>query len=491
MAVAAVLDYIKDTILLGGTQFLNFLRAHSNDPFVQTLAAPWRWTINSRFYAAVTDNPAHQLFPPQRVISDQLFAIPITLTLITLYGMFVWPYPRSGRVKQVLAFFLLLVLLGEPLLFNCPTVLIHYVSTVTAVATATRMIDLYYVQPWTKVPSRYYLTQKAARDAADTTARSKKTDSTSTSTKATALTTDQTNPTTVAAGSNADTVDFFKWDKDRFQGEMWSPVRKPTGKKSSASFGYSWKDLLPSFLVYYTVFDAIIYYMSFYTAPEMLAAPTLEYGFMVFVICAYVIYNIRTAVYVNAIAFSAWTGLRADPREWTMLDAKMPLFAYSPADFWVNWQTLFRYIWVDLGFNPVQRFCKKHLGPERLGRRGSQWAREVLPVYAVFSLSAAMHAYIVYTLWRESGWSQIAYFLIQATGVVITKAIERSPVGKAIQRSYNNGSHMRQRAMRGVGILLMAFYHLMTAPFFIHPYQKQGMWNDVRDMSYLVRTFGK
>ncbi|KAF9911011.1 hypothetical protein EC991_004883 [Linnemannia zychae] len=480
MSSANTLDSLKNTMLLGCTQFLNFLRVHSNDPLVQTLAAPWRWTINSRFYAVVTNKPAHQLFPPQRVISDQLFGIPIAVALIVLYGMFVWPYPRSGRVKQVVAFFLLLVLLGQPLLFTCPTVLIHYASTVTAVATATRLIDLYYVQPWTGVSSRYYLTQKAARDATVATVRS----------KATGLTTDQSNLTT-AAGSNAGTIDFFHWDMDRFLGELWAPMRKPTGKKSPPSFGYSWKDLLPSFMIYYAIFDGIIYYMSFYTAPEMLAAPTLEYGFLVFVVCAYVIYNIRTAVFVNAIAYSAWTGLRADPREWTMLDAKMPLFAYSPADFWVNWQTLFRYIWVDLGFNPVQRFCKKHLGPERLGRRGSQWAREILPVYAVFSLSAVMHAYIVYTLWREPGWSQIAYFLIQATGVVVTKAIERSPIGKVIQRSYSNSSRTKQRAMRGVGILLMAFYHLVTAPFFIHPYQKQGMWNDVRDMSYFVRTFRK
>ncbi|KAG0278470.1 hypothetical protein BGZ95_003931 [Linnemannia exigua] len=485
---AAVLGHILESAHHGGAQFLHFLRTHSNDPIVQTLATPWRWTIHSSFYAAVTDKHAHQLFPPHRVIGDLLFVVPTTASLIILYGMFIWPYPRSSRVKQVIAFFLLLVQLGMPLLFTCPTVLIHYVTTVTAVATATRMIDLYYVQPWTKVAGRYHLTLKAAQAA---TARSKKTDSpspTRTSRATTALRTDQTN---TMARSNTDQDEFFKWDMDRFQLEMWSPMRKPTGKKPLPSIGYSWKDLLPSFLVCYTVFDAIIYYMSFYTAPEMLAAPTLEYGFLVFVVCAYVIYNIQTAVYVNAIAYSAWTGLRADPAEWTMLETKMPLFAYSPADFWVNWQTLFRYIWVDLGFNPVQRFCKKHLGPERLGRRGAQWAREILPVYAVFFLSAVMHAYIVYTLWREPVWSQMAYFLIQATGVVITKAIERTPVGKLIQQEYNHGSPVKQRAMRGVGILMMVFYHLVTAPFFIHPYQKQGMWNDVRDMSALVRAFRK
>ncbi|KAG0372197.1 hypothetical protein BGX24_000577, partial [Mortierella sp. AD032] len=177
--VAAVLGHILDSAHHGGAQFLHFLRTHSNDPIAQTLATPWRWTINSNFYAAVTHKHAHQLFPPHRVISDQLFAVPIIAALVALYGMFIWPYPKSGRVKQVVAFFLLLVLLGGPLLFTCPTVLIHYVTTVTAVATATRMIDLYYVQPWTGISGRYYLTQKAAQGFADSTARSKKTDSSS------------------------------------------------------------------------------------------------------------------------------------------------------------------------------------------------------------------------------------------------------------------------------------------------------------------------
>ncbi|KAF9156720.1 hypothetical protein BG015_002079 [Linnemannia schmuckeri] len=358
--------------------------------------------------------------------------------------------------------------------------------TVASIATVTRMVDLYYVQPWTGIPSRYFLASRAARAAKDATARSKKTDSSSSSP---ILTKSTTTTTTTLTGPIVETGDPLHWEKDRFQGELWSPMRKQTGKKSAPSIGYSWKDLLPPFLVYFTIFDSIIYFMSFYTASEMLSSPTLEYGLMVLAVCSFVIFYIRTTVFLTAIVYSASTGKRADPREWTMLNSKLPLFAYSPTDFWVNWQTLFRYIWVDLGFNPVQRFCRKHLGPERLGRRGSQWAREILPVYAVFFLSGVMHAYIVYALWREPIWSQVAYFMIQATGVVISKAIERSSVGKAIQRTYNGGSPMKQRVMRGGGILVMLVYHLVTAPFFIHPYQKQGMWLDIQQMSALVRTF--
>ncbi|KAF8942001.1 hypothetical protein BGZ47_006968 [Haplosporangium gracile] len=407
------------------------------------------------------------------------------IALVVLYGMFVWPLPRSGRVKQILAFPFILVLLFVPLLYTCPTVFFHFAMTVASIATVTRMVDLYYVQPWTGVPSRYFLASRTARAMKDASARSKKTDSSSSSPTSTKSTTTTITPT----GSIVETGDSLHWDKDRFQGELWSPMRKQTGKKSASSIGYSWKDLLPPFLVYYTIFDSIIYFMSFYTASEMLSSPTLEYGLMVLAVCSFVIFYIRTTVFLTAIVYSASTGERADPIEWTMLDSKLPLFAYSPTDFWVNWQTLFRYIWVDLGFNPVQRFCRKHLGPERLGRRGSQWAREVLPVYAVFFLSGVMHAYIVYALWREPIWSQMAYFMIQATGVVVSKAIERSPVGRAIQRTYNNGSPMKQRVMREGGILVTLVYHLVTAPFFIHPYQKQGMWLDIQQMSALVRAF--
>ncbi|KAG0311823.1 hypothetical protein BGZ97_011614 [Linnemannia gamsii] len=360
--------------------------------------------------------------------------------------------------------------------------------SVASIATVQRMVDLYYVQPWTGVPSRYFLVSRAARAAEDATARSKKTDSSSASSSPTSTKATTTMATT---GSIVETGDPLHWDKDRFQGELWSPMRKQTGKKSAPTIGYSWKDLLPPFLIYYTIFDLIIYFMSFYTASEMLSSPTLEYGLMVVAVCSFVIFYIRTTVFLTAIIYSASTGNRADPREWTMLVSKLPVFAYSPTDFWINWQTLFRYIWVDLGFNPVQRFCGKYLGPDRLGRRGSQLAREVLPVFAVFLLSGIMHAYIVYALWREPIWSQLAYFGIQAMGVVVSKAIERSAVGRAIQQSYNDGSAMKRRLMRGVGILLMLVYHLVTAPFFIHPYQKQGMWLDIKDMSALVRSFKK
>ncbi|KAK3822038.1 MAG: hypothetical protein JOS17DRAFT_331689 [Linnemannia elongata] len=487
-AIEAALAQLQHT----GGHFLAFLRTHSDLPIVHILATPWRWTTSSAFFTAVTSKSttSPQLLPHNRVVPDAFFVCSTMTALIVLYGMFVWPYPKSGRAKQILAAPFILVLLLVPLLCTCPTTFFHFAMSVASIATVTRMVDLYYVQPWTGVPSRYFLVARAARAAQDEAARSKKSDSPSASspisTKGTATT-----ATTTTTGSIVETGDPFHWDKDRFQGELWSPMRKQTGKKSPPTIGYSWKDLLPPFLVYFTIFDFIIYFMSFYTASEMLSSPTLEYGLMVLAVCSFVIFYIQTTVFLTAIVYSASTGNRADPREWTMLVSKLPLFAYSPTDFWINWQTLFRYIWVDLGFNPVQRWCRKHLGPERLGRQGSQLAREILPVYAVFCLSGIMHAYIVYALWREPIWSQVAYFMIQATGVVISKAIERSSVGRAVQRVYNGGSPMKQRVMRGSGILMMVVYHLVTAPFFIYPYQKQGMWLDIQQMSALVRAFRK
>ncbi|KAG0075478.1 hypothetical protein BGZ90_009850 [Linnemannia elongata] len=490
VAIEAALTQLQHT----GGQFLAFLRTHSDLPIVHVLASPWRWTTNTTFFTAVTtkSTTSPQLLSHNKVIPDALFVGSIMTALIVLYGMFVWSHPKSGRVKQILAAPFIVVLFLVPLLYTCPIVFFHFALTVASIATVTRMVDLYYVQPWTGVPSRYFLAARAAQAAKDETARSKKSGassaSSSTSIKATARTA-ATKTTTMTTGSIVETGDPFHWDKDRFQGELWSPMRKQTGKKSPPTIGYTWKDLLPSFLVYFIIFDSVIYFMSFYTASEMLSSPTLEYGLMVFAVCSFVIFYIRTTVFLTAIVYSASTGSRADPGEWTMLDSKLPVFAYSPTDFWINWQTLFRYIWVDLGFNPVQRWCRRHLGPERFGRQGSQLAREILPVYAVFLLSGIMHAYIVYALWKEPIWSQLAYFMIQATGVVISKAIERSSVGRAIQRAYNGGSPMKQRMMRGGGILVMVMYHLMTAPFFIHPYQKQGMWLDIQQMSALVRAF--
>lgn len=499
MTIEIVLGQLRRTLSLGADQFMIFLRTHSDLPVAHILAAPWRWTTSSAFFAAVTYRSPNQLFGPHRVISDGLFNIPLMAAIVILYRMFLWPYPRSGRIKQILAFPLILYVVFVPVLYTCPTVFYHYMMAVIAIVTVTRMVDLYYVQPWTGVPSRYYLTSQAARFTAD----SKKTDSSSikatelmngqikTARITTTTTTITTTTTTTSTRSVPETGDPFHWDKERFHEELWSPLRKQTGKKSPPSVGHSWKDLLLPFLFYYAVFDSIIYFLSFYTAEDVMTAPTLEYGLIVSVVCSYVYNNLQASIYMNALMYCLTTGQRADPLEWTTLNNKVPLFAYSPTDFWVNWHTLFRYIWVDLGFLPIQRFCKTHLGPERLGRRGSQWAREILPVYAVFFLSGLLHGYHAYALWRQSPLSQMAYFMIHATGVVVSKAIERSFVGRALQQSYNDGSAMKQRVMRGVGIVMMLAFHMATAPFFIDTYQKQGMWLDVKGISFVVRLFGK
>ncbi|KAF9156721.1 hypothetical protein BG015_002080 [Linnemannia schmuckeri] len=495
-----MLSQVQDMLRQGADNFMIFLRTHSDLPIAHILATPWRWTTSSALYTVATySSPtSEQLFPPHKVVSDGLLNIPLILAIVALYRMFLWPFPRSGRVKQILAFPLIVYLVIVPVLYTCPTVFFHFMMAVIAIWTVTRMIDLYYVQPWTGVPSRYYLASQTARAAA----LSKKTHISSFSStkltngpiKTTTTTTTTSTTTTTTTTMNASTIetgDFFHWDNERLQLELWSPLRKQTGKKSSPSVGRSWIDLVPPFLVYYTIFDSIIYFLSFYTSEEVMSAPTFEYGFIISVVCSYVYNNLRASVFMNAIMYCATTGNRADPQEWTMLDTKLPLFAYSPTDFWINWHTLFRYVWVDLGFNPVKRFCIKHLGPERLGCRGSQWAREILPVYAVFFLSGAMHGYIVYALWRQNGWGQMTYFMIQATGVVVSKAIERSFVGRAIQRAYEGGSPVRQHVMKGIGASMMLVFHMATAPFFIAAYERQGMWLEVKGISLTARLFRK
>ncbi|KAG9070706.1 hypothetical protein KI688_008245 [Linnemannia hyalina] len=245
-AIEAALTQLQHT----GNQFPAFLRTHSDLPIVHILATPWRWTTSSTFYSAVTTkSTTSPLFPHNRVINDALFVGSIMTALIVLYRMFVWSHPKSGRVEQILAAPLILVLLLVPLLYTCPIVFFHFAMTVASIATVTRMVDLYYVQPWPGVPSRYFLAGRAAGAAKDETARSKKFDSSSASSP-TSTGTMATTSTTTTTGSTAETIDFFHWDSERLQEELWSPLRKQNGKKSDPSVGRSWIDLLPAFLFY-------------------------------------------------------------------------------------------------------------------------------------------------------------------------------------------------------------------------------------------------
>ncbi|KAF9280860.1 hypothetical protein BGZ68_006982 [Mortierella alpina] len=360
--------------------------------------------------------------------------------------------------------------------------------SVTSIAVSTRMIDLYYVQPWTGVPSRYSV-RGTNPEPEDAVAKAKKD-----------LNSEDVSTPILAQSSKIAFDDFLNWDKNRFVMEMWSPLRKfsarPTtsssGGSSSAPSSYlSWQDLILWSALTSGFLDFELYLLSYYTPADIDALPTWQYAFFVFGTGSFVAAIILSVYLTTAIIYSVSTSKKIDTSEWTMLKSKLPCFALTPKDFWTTWHTLFRYLWVDLGFLPVQRACKRYLTPNRVGSRVSRISRQVFPVLAVFGLSAIMHGYIVYAVWRESIWSQISYFMIQGVGVIATTAVERSVIGNQVRRVYDLGGPVTQFSMRVVAYLMMALYHAVTSPLFVYPYQKNGIWLEMKKGSILWWLFGR
>ncbi|KAF9959572.1 hypothetical protein BGZ70_008807 [Mortierella alpina] len=260
------------------------------------------------------------------------------------------------------------------------------------IAVATRMIDLYYVQPWTGVPSRYSY-RVTNPEPEDAVARAKKD-----------LDLNDDRKAGLAPNDKVTFNEFLNWDKDRFILEMWSPLRKfstgPTTSSGSGSGAPSsylrWQDLILWSVASSGFLDVELYLLSHYTPKDIDALPTWQYAIFVFATGAFVAAIVLSVYLTTAILYSFSTGKKIDTSEWTMLKSKLPCFALTPKEFWTTWHTLFRYLWVDLGYLPVQRACKRYLTPDRVGPRLAKMSREVFPVLAVFGLSAIMHGYIVY-----------------------------------------------------------------------------------------------
>ncbi|KAG0370522.1 hypothetical protein BC939DRAFT_446654 [Gamsiella multidivaricata] len=435
---------------------------------VSTSDWTWKWVSETEFFALLTSKSTNPLFPPPKTIPNGLFLLVFSFCLISLYALLISPYPRT-RGKQILALPLLTTMVLLPLFFTTPLQIVHMAMSVTAIAVATRMFDLYYVQPWTGVRSRYCL---------DEVARSKKD-------------LDSNQHSIIQQQREFET--FLIWDKQRFKVEMWAPLRRFSTKQKSApaSRFLRWQDLLLQSLLYNIVLDIDIFIMSHYTSEELEVMPIPEYVFCMIAIVTFIMSHILWICATFALIYSLATRRPVDLAEWGMLANKLPCFALTPAELWIHWQTLFRYLWVDLGFLPVKRFCKQHLGPECVGTVVSKAAQEVLPVLAVFTLSGILHAYTVYAAWRESVWSQLFYFILQGVAVVATKAVERTWFGRKIRYIYNNGSSTARWGLHGLGLLMMAVFHTFTLPFFMEPYKRHSMWLPLNERSVLWWIYGK
>ncbi|GJJ69639.1 hypothetical protein EMPS_01987 [Entomortierella parvispora] len=378
---------------------------------------------------------------------------------------------------------------------------------VTAAGVSQRMVDLYYIQPWTGVQTKNLRGKEQngthpgdvdhmGKDPSSSIQGSVTLQPVVRNRKSTSAhkSQDKSGEPHLAWTQDIDGVKksrdtLLHWDMDRFMTEMWSPLRKFSATSSSSDSSVqkrfiAGRDILVQTLVYKFAMDWVLYGVSFVTPEQAMGFSKFHYGLFVAAGGVLIMMLILWPVYSFALGYAFIQDQKLDLLEWTMLTAYLPCFATTPVGFWANWHTLFRYIWVDLGFLPVQRFFRK----ERLKKKGGRGttalavAEEALPVLAVFALSGIMHAYIVYAVWRESVWSQLVYFLIQGLAVVLTRVSERTVFGRWIHAKRKE-SRTNQRLFDVLGWMLMVLFHVVTAPIFMYPYVAQGMWLHILELS--------
>ncbi|KAG0305829.1 hypothetical protein BGZ98_003508 [Dissophora globulifera] len=379
---------------------------------------------------------------------------------------------------------------------------------VNSIAIASRMFDIYYVQPWTGVPGKLCRSQFSDKPALplDPIARAKKD-----------LDLDSDDPTSdcpdaasdVKQAGNADR--FLMWNTERLKLELWAPLRKISQPRAAtanntttaastpttasapkpAPTQMSWRGLMVRFILYSILADVDIFLLSFYTNADLQGLTIPQTILFIHAFAIFIMVHMFGLCFSVAIIYCITTGQMITTSEWAMIDNKLPCFALTPAEFWVTWHTLFRFLWVDLGYLPSKRFCERRFGPERVGYRVAKLIKETLPVFAVFSLSAVLHAYLVQAVWRESFWGQFVYFFFQAVAVMLTKAVERSSFGRMVLKTYDAGGWKVRTAMQAVAMVMMIAFHLATVPMFIEPYKRNNMWLTVKKRSVLWWMFGK
>ncbi|KAI9238114.1 MAG: hypothetical protein BYD32DRAFT_436022 [Podila humilis] len=415
------------------------------------------WTADTRLFAIVTLKPPPYFNPLP--VSNILYTVLFISLSNALYGLLILPRPRSTLGKQLIAFPLILALVLLPLVTRPPSVVVHQSQCAGAIAFGMRMVDLFLLRP------------------RDTTAMKKKNDSDLSQ-----------NETATSEGKRGPLM----WTVAQLRTELWSPVRRVI---STHPYDSNKPGLIPAVnlikqvAVYILVSDVCIFTASRFSLADLRNLSTIQYGLF---LCLFGFIHFSVLLIYNfvAIGWSLATGKSVDPEEWTLISKPLPYFAATPSEFWGRWHSMFRTIWVDLGYLPAARFAKEHLGPDRVGPGVAKAARLGLPVMAVFGLSGILHGYVVFAVWRESPWAQIMYFLLQGIAVVVSKAIEQSSFGSMIQLRYRQGSTVQRAALRAVGIVLVGCLHIFTAPFFLHAFLENEIWLAVVKGSVLCRLFG-
>ncbi|KAG0040842.1 hypothetical protein BGZ82_007864 [Podila clonocystis] len=425
----------------------------------------WKWTGDTKLFAILTEKPSPLINPLP--ISNTLYTILFVCLSNSLYGLLIAPRPRSTLGKQLIAIPLTLSLVLLPLVTRPPSVVVHQSQGSGAIAFGMRMFDLYFLRP------------RRVREAkkTTTTALQKKNDSV----------------LSKEATTQEEKLGPLMWTMAQLRAELWAPIRRVSS--THVPYDSNKPGLIPVAALikqvagYILISDVTIYIASRFCLADLHNLSTVQYGLFMGLF-GFIHFSVLLIYNFVAIGWSLATGESVDPEEWTMITKPLPYFAVTPSEFWGLWHTMFRAIWVDLGFLPVQRFAKEHLGPDRVGPGLAQAARLALPVMAVFGLSGLLHGYVVFTVWRESPWSQVMYFLLQGVAVVVSKAIEQSSFGSMIKQRYLQGSTVQRAAMRAVGIVLVWCLHIVTAPFFLHAFLENEVWLSVVKGSVLWRLFG-
>ncbi|KAG0228146.1 hypothetical protein BGW42_002353 [Actinomortierella wolfii] len=437
----------------------------------------------------------------------------------------------SSRSKQIVAVPLLVWLLAMPVFFTASNRLFHLITAVSSISAAMRFVDLYYLKPWTGMMS-YYNGQLAAFRAkhaprtnaavdknmangdvhsasneqmeaiASSHLRSRLSSPTSNSHKTSGDSLSSSYDSDQRMDTQRDvTIDeWLMWDKERMHIEMWAPLRRLTNTSRVARAdgpkkddqGIHWTKLLPIFTVYAVISDILLYAISDIRVATVEQMTTFQYFLFICAGGGVITLNLLWFFYIVLFSWAILTGQLVRASEWTMITHRLPLFATDPSDFWAQWHTLFRYVWVDLAFFPLQRFAQLYLGPQRTGSKAvSRALEQALPVLGVFFLSGTFHGYIVWAAWRLSPKSQFIYFTVQGFAVVATRGFQKTAVGQRWCRYYHSQPEHKRQWLDRVGMVAMVGYHALTAPVFIEPYVRHALWLDVRPRSVLWLLFGK
>ncbi|KAF9585124.1 hypothetical protein BGW38_003801 [Lunasporangiospora selenospora] len=459
----------------------------------------WAKTLFPFFVPLTTPSP-DRLFPTPHSLPTGIYVAIYFPVLIASYALLLSPFPKTTVAKQILAFPLLLFLLFYPILLTCPQDLLHLGLSVISSGCLTRLIDLYYVQPWTGIPSRYYVRILMAESMSDSVARAKKDledqdKKESVKVNGSGLSSSQGAIKALSLKPNLDQGEPLTWTSTRFRSEMLSPLRNYTSiqpsTRSPNAKQLQWQDLVATLLLCELIQQALLFMTSFYTPDDLDRFTMIEFWVFAVGVAVIMITNILSYYYIGAMAWSWHTGNTLDTSDWAVLGTRNPFLAVTPVDFWNNWHTLFRYIWVDLGFLPTQRLCKQYLRPDTVGSVLSKAARQALPVMSVFALSGLMHGYIVYTSMGQPFWGQFVYFMIQSVAVILTKVASQTPTGRWIEHMYTEGGTATRLGLRILGVLSMFTFHAVTFPLFMHPYATFGMWYGMRYRSLFWWYFGK